>query len=296
MWSSTATHGPRWPARSAGDERFVLKHRDVALNDGLQLHVAIDGAGPPLVLLHGFTGSTETWAPLRATLETQHTVVAVDLPGHGRSSVPTDAARYALPRFADDLAAVLDALDFERVALMGYSLGGRAALHFAVRHPERLTALVVESASPGIVDPVARTKRVADDSALAAEIERDGIETFVQRWETLPLWKSQRTLAADTRAVLRAQRLANDPFGMANSLRGAGAGAVDALGGELARLTMPTLVVAGALDAKYVAIGEALAAAIAGARLAVVPESGHAVHLEQPDALAALVLEWIRTT
>jgi 2-succinyl-6-hydroxy-2,4-cyclohexadiene-1-carboxylate synthase len=71
---------------------------------------------------------------------------------------------------------------------------------------------------------------------------------------------------------------------------------VDALGGELSRLTMPTLVVAGALDAKYVAIGEALAAAIAGARLAVVPESGHAVHLEQPDALAALVLEWIRTT
>jgi 2-succinyl-6-hydroxy-2,4-cyclohexadiene-1-carboxylate synthase len=272
-----------------------MQHRAINLDDGLRLHVAIDGEGPPLVLLHGFTGSTETWAPLWATLATQHTVVAVDLPGHGQSAAPADAARYALPRFADDLAVVLDALRLERVALMGYSLGGRAALHFAVRHPERLTALVVESASPGIADPAERTKRVDADTALAAEIERDGIGRFVQRWETLPLWESQRTLAADSRAALRAQRLANDPFGIANSLRGAGGGAVPMLDSELSRLSAPTLVVAGALDAKYVAIGEALAAAIAGAQFAVVPESGHAVHLEQPDALSALVLEWIRT-
>lgn len=269
-----------------------MEHRDVRIDDALSLHAELSGEGAPLVLLHGFTGSAGSWSTVRELLEPGRRVVAVDLPGHGRSSAPPSASRYALPRLADDVARLLDALALERVALLGYSLGGRAALHFALRHADRLTALVLESASPGIADEGERTQRVASDEALAESLEREGITAFVDRWEALPLWESQRALPAPVRAALRARRLAGDARGLANSLRGAGAGAEPSVAGELKALRVPTLVVAGSLDTKYVAIGHELAGAIPGARLAVVEGAGHAVHLERPGELAALVRDF----
>jgi 2-succinyl-6-hydroxy-2,4-cyclohexadiene-1-carboxylate synthase len=262
---------------------------DVEVGGGLHLHVERTGDGPPLLLLHGFTGSAESWAPLRATLAGRWTTVAVDLPGHGRSSAPDRPARYALPRVADDLAVLLDALHVERAAVLGYSMGGRTALHFALRHPARVAALVLESASPGASDAAERAARLASDAALADAVERDGVEAFVDRWERLPLWASQAALPPDVRGRLRAARLANRARGLANSLRGAGAAADPLPLGRLAAQAAPALLVAGALDTKYVALGRAMADAMPRARLAVVDGAGHAVHLEQPAAFAALV-------
>lgn len=261
--------------------------------DGLRLHVDLQGAGPGVVLLHGFTGSTATWDDLRARLRGAFTTVAVDLPGHGRSTAPPDPARYALSRFADDLARVLDALGLDAAAVLGYSLGGRAALRFALAHPARVTALVLESASPGIADPRAREARARADHALAEAIVRDGIARFVDHWERLPLWASQARLPAATRAALRARRLRHDPHGLAHSLRGAGAAAEPAVADRLAALGIPTLLVAGALDAKYVAIAEQMARALPDARLHVVPDAGHAVHLEQPADFAGAVAAFL---
>ena len=272
----------------------AVEHRDVDVGDGLRLHVAIAGRGTPLVLLHGFTGSAESWTSLIDRFAAEHTVVMVELPGHGRSTAPDDADRYALPRFAEDLLRVFDLLGLERAALLGYSLGGRAALHFALRHSRRVAALVLESASPGIADEDERAQRAAADAELADAIERDGIEAFVARWEALPLWASQRQLAEDVRMRLRAQRLGNHSRGLANSLRGAGAAAEASVVSRLDTLGMPTLLVAGALDTKYVALGEQMARAIPGARLVVVEGAGHAVHLERPEELARLVLEFLR--
>lgn len=266
---------------------------DVELDDGLRLHVRSAGHGPPLVLLHGFTGSTETWAPFEAAFGARVTTIAVDLPGHGRSSAPADPARYALPRFASDLARVLDALAVTRAAVLGYSLGGRAALHFALRHPDRVAALILESASPGIGEERERAERAAADAALAEAIERDGVPAFVDRWEQLPLWASQAALPRSTRAALRAQRLRNDARGLANSLRGAGAGAAPSVAHRLHELHMPALIVAGELDPKYVAIGQALAAALPHAQLLRVPEAGHAVHVERPERFAGAVLDFL---
>src|SRR5688572_10713710 len=262
--------------------------RVIALADGLRLHVTSAGAGLPLVLLHGFTGSTESWTSLATALD-RYSTMAIDLPGHGRSSSPADSARYALPRFANDLAETLDVLHVDRTAVLGYSLGARAALHFAFAHPARVSALILESASAGIDDPAERAARVASDAALADAIERDGVPAFVDRWERLPLWASQAALTDDVRSRLRAQRLINEPRGLANSLRGAGAAAEPSVIDRLGALAMPTMLIAGALDAKYVALGRTLAAAIPGARLEIVPDAGHAVHLERPTAFAELV-------
>jgi 2-succinyl-6-hydroxy-2,4-cyclohexadiene-1-carboxylate synthase len=246
------------------------------------------------VLLHGFTGSAEAWAPVWAPLGATCTIIAVDLPGHGRSSAPDDPGRYALPRFADDLERVLEALGLERVAVLGYSMGGRAALHFALGHPESVAALLLESTSPGIADDEERRERAAADIALAAAIERDGIDAFVERWEALPLWTSQHALSDRERARLRAQRRENRPRGLANSLRGAGAAAESSLASRLSVLGMPALLVAGALDTKYVAIGQELERLLPSARLAIVPDAGHAVHLERPVELVAVATGFLR--
>ena len=270
-----------------------IARRDVDVGDGLTLHAAVSGHGPPIVLLHGFTGSGETWVTLRSTLESSRTVVTIDLPGHGRSTAPVHAARYRLRRLADDLARVLDALALGQAAFLGYSLGGRAALHFAAAHADRLTALVVESSSPGIADEGERAARRTSDAELAEAIERGGIQAFVDHWEALPLWASQAALPDVARAALRTQRLANDPRGLATSLCGAGAGAEPALGAELRTVTVPALVIAGALDLRYVDFAQMLAGLLPGARMVTVPGTGHAVHLEQPAAFASLVREFL---
>ena len=245
-------------------------------------------------MLHGFTGSSDTWEALSGHLAHRHEVFALDMPGHGRSSAPADAARYSLDRFAADLACVLDVVSLQKVAVLGYSMGGRAAIQFALAHGDRVAALILESTSPGIPDTVEREARLAADAELASMIERDGVAAFVDRWERLPLWESQSALPDSAREKLRLQRLANRPDGLANSLRGAGAGSSVPVTGRLASIAAPALVVAGALDAKYVGLAPLLVASLPDARLDIIPGAGHAVHLEQPDALARSAGDFLR--
>ena len=269
------------------------EHLDIDAGDELLIHVAMAGTGSPLTLLHGFTGSTEIWDRISADLETNHRVITLDLPGHGRSSSPADPARYSLRRFADDLAFVLDQTGVERTALLGYSMGGRAALHFAVAHPARVSALILVSTSPGLSEPALRDAREHADEKLAQFIEREGIVAFVDSWERLPLWESQQSVAASARSSLRVQRLRSNPQGLANSLRGAGQ-AVDPLSAtDLSFIEAPTLLIVGALDAKYVGIARSLATDIRNARTAVIPDAGHAVHLERPEAVVKAARDFL---
>ena len=260
--------------------------------NGAGLNVEIEGAGRPLLLLHGFTGSAATWRPLLPHLPRSRTI-ALDLLGHGRSDSPADPARYSMERCLSDIAAVLDALDLSAVDLLGYSLGARIALHFALTHPGRVSRLVLESGTPGIADITERKKRRSDDEALADRIERDGIEAFVDYWQALPLWVSQAALPPAVREGLRAQRLKNDPVGLANSLRGVGTGACEPMFDRLSELTMPTLVIAGRLDERYVELAHLMAREAPAATLRIIENAGHAVHLEQLEEFAEAVREFL---
>lgn len=251
------------------------------------------GHGPPLLLLHGFTGDTTSWRSLATSLDNSFTVIRVDLPGHGRSTAIPDPARYHLPRLTADLSLVLHELGYERAAVLGYSLGGRAALRLALDFPERVGALVLESTSAGIRDPAERSRRAAEDSRLADDIERDGIPAFVDRWERLPIWESQRWLSSAARGELRAQRLRADPVGLANSLRGAGAGVTRPVHDSLGSIRCRTLLVVGELDSKYVMHANEMAAAIPTVEIRTVPSTGHAVHLERPAEFAELVRDFL---
>src|SRR5262249_12915331 len=155
---------------------------------GICLNVESTGSGDPLVLLHGFTGSAATWKSHAEVFSHKFLVIAVDLHGHGISESPVDPRRYAMEYCAEDLIAILGHFALERINLLGYSMGGRVALHFAVNHPDRVQSLILESASPGLEDPQARIDRRADDEFIAKRIEKEGLESFVEYWGNLPLF------------------------------------------------------------------------------------------------------------
>ena len=265
----------------------------IAVN-GVRLNVDVRGEGPALLLLHGFTGSGATWAP-HLDAWRGFTAIAVDLLGHGESDAPPDPRRYTMERCIDDLSALLDELGIRRAAVLGYSMGGRLALRLALHAPERVSALVLESASPGIEDSTEREERVRSDGALADSIERDGIEAFVDRWQALPLFATQARLPETVRNELRRQRLSNDPVGLANSLRGIGSGAQEPVLDQLSDVSIPTLLLAGAEDEKYCALARRMAAALPCSKLEIVSGAGHTVHLEQPNAFASAVEEFLTT-
>jgi 2-succinyl-6-hydroxy-2,4-cyclohexadiene-1-carboxylate synthase len=243
-------------------------------------YVTEGGPGQPLVLVHGFTQTQAAWEPVAARLRARWRLVRVDLPGHGGS---------AGVRVGFEEAAALLGECGGRAAYVGYSLGGRLCLRLALDRPELVRSLVLLGASPGIADPAARAERRAADEALAAGVERDGVAAFLDRWLAGPLFA---TLPQELAG--REDRLVNTPEELAAALRLLGAGAQVPLWDRLARLRCPTLLVAGALDAKFAALAAEMAAAIGpAAHLQLVPDAGHAAHLERPAELAALLDEFL---
>ena len=258
---------------------------------GLMLNAEVTGHGPPVVLLHGFTGSGAGWSSLVAALAPEYTTIGIDIVGHGASDSPVDIERYGMPRVVDDLVTLVRRLGHERACWLGYSMGGRTALQVAVQRPDAVAALVLEGATPGLATAEERAARVAADEALAAGVERDGIEAFVSRWENVPLFATQ---SEELRAALRPGRLAQSPRGLANSLRGMGTGAQPAVHDRLTEVTAPVLLLAGELDTKFAAIAAEMAHALPDATMHLIEGAGHAAHLERPERFNALVLEFLR--
>jgi len=274
---------------SAGRSRIV----DVG---DARLHVRCEGSGPAVVVLHGFTGSVESMEDVATRLRARHRVVRVDLVGHGSSEAPEVLAPYRMERCAAQLASIAQVLRLGAAHWLGYSMGGRVALALGAWHPERVRSLCLVGASAGVADPMERERRARDDEALADSILRDGVEPFVARWMELPLFASQARLGADALARAREQRLRNRPHGLANSLRAMGSAAQPPLHTALGDLRAPVALVVGEEDAKFRALAGEIARALPDARVLVVPEAGHAAHLEQPDAFAALALRFFAET
>jgi 2-succinyl-6-hydroxy-2,4-cyclohexadiene-1-carboxylate synthase len=236
------------------------------------------GSGPVLVWLHGFTQSRDSSHAFLSILAGSHEVVTIDLPGHGRNA----AISASLPATAELLAEALPQTPF---VLGGYSFGGRVALHFALAHPQRLSGLIVLSATAGLRDDADRAERRTRDEALAARAEALGAEAFLDEWLAQPLLAA---LPDEPRE--RASRSV-DAAGLANSLRTSGTGTQRWLADDLRHLDVPTLILAGGNDQKFVLEAHRLHDVIAHSTIALVPDAGHAAHLERPGAVATLILE-----
>lgn len=223
--------------------------------------------------LHGFTQTKATGHTFRSILAGAYELLTIDLPGHGENA----SVQASLEETADLLA---DVLPKEPFILGGYSLGGRVALHVALRHPERLSRLALLSATAGIADNEERRARRARDEILATRIETIGTDRFLDEWLAQPMFA---TLAPD---ALERRARSSSAEGLATSLRLSGTGTQAPLGVQLGALTMPVAAVAGARDAKFVLEAERLGSFIRDAKVDLVPDAGHAAHLERPEACA----------
>lgn len=262
----------------------------------MSLNVSTAGEGPPVLLLHGFTGTARSWAVHVEALAASHRVIAPDLLGHAGSDVPAEPSAYALERQAGGLRDLLALLDATPAAVVGYSMGARLALVLALTQPQVVERLVLESPSPGIVDDDDRAARRLADEHLADEIERDGVEAFVDRWAAMPIFESQAALPADIRAAQRHERLRHTTVGLAASLRGAGQGAMAPLHDRLPSIDAPTLVIAGALDTTGRERAHTVADGIPDAHLEIIDGAGHNPHLETAATFSRLVTDFLRTS
>lgn len=244
-----------------------------------------DAVDPPSrwVLAHGFTQTARSWTTFARLLEAAlpgAEAVAVDLPGHGDAPPPAD----------DDLWASADRL-VERGgtgSYVGYSMGGRVALHAVLAHPRSVRRLVLIGATTGIDDPDERRDRRAADERLAAHIEEVGVERFVDEWLTNPLFAGLSDATS-----MRDDRLRNTASGLAASLRATGTGTQTPLWDRLGEIDCPVLVLVGEHDEKFTAIGRRMVDGIPRAELAIIGGAGHSVHLERPEATVAAITTWL---
>lgn len=270
---------------------------DVAIRGrtpALAWRLLAEGEGPPAVLLHGFTRSSSSWKPLLPWFGGRP-VIGIDLAGHGASPSPDPAAQlgfYGLEQAADAIAAIVARLGHASAHLVGYSLGGRTALHAALRHPELWRSLALLSANPGIEDERARATRREEDAALAERLGAIGLERFVGEWEAGPLFARLREADFPAWQSAHRDRLQRRTRGLQGSLLGSGQGAQRPLWDALEAPRLPVLVAAGREDGRYADIATRLAALLHDAELRVYDGAGHDLPTERPreigEAIAAL--------
>jgi 2-succinyl-6-hydroxy-2,4-cyclohexadiene-1-carboxylate synthase len=223
-----------------------------------------------LVLVPGFTQTAAAWDAVVAHLPADAAAVPVD--------VPTGLG------FVETAAAIGERGG--RAIYVGYSMGGRLCLRLALDRPDLVRGLVLLSASPGIADDGERAARREADEKLARQVERDGVDAFLERWLRQP---SFSTLPDDA-AGLDARRAGNTVATLTHALRALGPGAQESLWDRLGELEPPFVPAAGVLDEKYVDIAFAMTErAGPGVHPVLIGGAGHAAHLENPDGVAALL-------
>lgn len=264
---------------------------------GASAPAAASDAAPatPLILLHGFSQSAASWADVAVRLAATRPVYALDLVGHGASDRPDNPEAYALDAqgaalcaFAHHVAAVEGA----HPAVLGYSMGGRVTLSALSSDPHAFSAVILEAAGLGPASPAERAAAAERDARCAARLRVDGLAAFMDFWEQLPLFATQRTLPADVRERLHAARMANDAEALARTFEHAGQHVMPDRAANLATLAalasshaqpLPLLYLAGEHDQKYRAQAHDFAAATHAATC-IVPGAGHNTHLEAPAA------------
>lgn len=245
--------------------------------------------GNPVLGLHGFSGCGDDFMPMVSGLG--RSFIAPDLVGHGATDAPDDLESYRMDSVVEQLEAVIDATMPERFVLLGYSMGGRVALHLAPRIADRLEALILVGTHPGLEDERWRGHRLTGDDELAEKIIDKGIEWFQAYWAENPIIASQARVPEPAGSAMREARSRNRPHGLARSLRGMGLGVMNPTQDKLETLDVPTLLMVGDEDEKYAEQALMMSELMPNAQVSRIPGAGHCAHLERPAA-AAQSMRW----
>ncbi|MBO1198950.1 2-succinyl-6-hydroxy-2,4-cyclohexadiene-1-carboxylate synthase [Staphylococcus simiae] len=246
-----------------------------------------------IVLLHGFISDSRTFDNHIQHLLMQSHVLTIDLPGHGQ-----DTSSYNEVWHFDFITKALDEVlsnyhDYQ-IYLCGYSMGGRVALYYAANRETLLSGLILESTTAGIEDEVMRQERVQVDHARANVLDIAGIEVFVNDWEQLPLFMSQQQLSKELQQQIRQQRLSQNAANLAKALRDYGTGHMPNLWPLLPSIKIPTLILAGEYDEKFVSIAQKMTNLMPKSKCNIISGVGHTIHVEDRAEFDTIILGFLK--
>jgi pimeloyl-ACP methyl ester carboxylesterase len=243
--------------------------------DGVKIHYEVHGSGPPLILTHGYSSTSDMWRGQIEALSKHHKLVVWDMRGHGQSDYPEDPKAYSEALTVADIAALLDEVGAGSAIVGGLSLGGYMSLAFYRAHPERVRALLIIDTGPGFKKDDARDVWNSRALATAERFEREGLSVL-------------KTASRERSTVSH-----RDASGLARAARGMLTQHDARVIEVLPAIKVPSLVVVGADDAPFLAASDYMAAKIPGAVKTVIPSAGHAVNIDQPQAFIDAVLPFL---
>lgn len=248
---------------------------------------------PTLVCLHGFTGTSQTFASVFQDDNTLN-ILGIDLIGHGKTDYAVHPYRYQLDCLCQDIVLLTENLGLKQFYLLGYSMGARAALGIAHLFPIKVKQLVLESGSPGLNDVSERLIRQRSDERLARYLLSHSIKEFVKKWESLPLFASQRSLPIPIQERVRQERLSQSRFGLACSLWYMGTGVQSSFWDKLTNIKIPVQLIVGEFDYKFIQIAHEMKNKQPSFSVEIIAEAGHCVHLEKPEEFAQASLNFLK--
>jgi len=246
-----------------------------------------------VLLIHGFTGSSEDWNDVRNSMKGVRFLL-LDLPGHGRSDSSPDLKYYTQENLVKLIEDIRNGLGLKRLIIIGYSMGGRLALSYAVEYPDNLQKLIIESGHAGLETEEERSERTNQDEKLADFIVQNEIDDFVDFWMSKDIFVTQSNLPESERVEIRNRKLLNSTRGLSNMLKGFSPGRMTPLWDKLRKVHCDTLLIAGELDVKYCEVGKKMQNKIINSRLEIVDGAGHNVHLEKRDRFIKLIDDFIK--
>jgi len=286
----------------------------VKTRDGLQLATEAHGDGPPVLFSCGYCTTRENFRPQVAPLvDAGFRVLLWDYRGHGESDAPDDPAAYSMGKVLDDMADVLEALApcppghqpcppghqpcppghqaGAPAVLAGFSFGGLASLHFALRHPERVRALALLDTGPGFKNPEAQARWLAQTEKTAGILHAQGFDGFLaSRGADTAVGRRRELPAARAAAAAIARQSVAGVAWFGRRISGLAPGCID----DLPRIQAPTLVLVGEQDEAFRRAADVMAARLPHATQVVIPGAGHVVTIEEPEAVNRALVEFLR--
>ena len=255
----------------------------IVTDDGVTLHAEEAGAGEPLLFIHEFAGDHRSWEPQVRFFSAAYHCVTYAARGYPPSDVPTDPDKYSQDRAIADAIAVLDGLQIDRAHLVGLSMGGFTALHLAMTHPDRVRSAVVAGAGYGAEPERAEAFR-AESVLTAAAFAAEGAAKVAERYAVGPARVQFQNKNPRGWAEFAAALAGHSSLGSALTMRGVQAArpSLYALTAELARITVPVLILVGDEDEGCLESALMLKRTIPTSGLVVLPRTGHTANLEEP--------------
>ncbi len=253
-------------------------------DDGVKLYFEETGSGCPVIFVHEFAGNLRSHEPQLRHFGKRYRAIAFNARGYPPSDVPEQVSSYSQARAADDILAVLDHIGERQAHIVGLSMGGFATLHFGLRHPDRALSLCIGGCGYG-AEADQRERFRAEADAIAVAIRTNGMAVFAERYAYGPTRVQYENKDPRGHAEFKAMLAEHSAIGSANTQQGVQKErpSLYAMVEEMKRIAVPTLIITGDEDWPCLHPGILMKQTISTAALAVIPNAGHAINLEEPE-------------